>query len=312
MPLLLCFDSLMQTRSVTLTAQHLNKSQPAISRDLARLRELLGDPVFVVIRRRLVPTERARALHAQVHSALASLEQALSLDQPFSPSALSGTINIGAAAHIELLLAAPLTTLLQEAAPALTVRFQPVHGDVSPEDLDSGRMDLAIGLFQSLPSRYPCRLLFNDERVAVVSSGHPLSHRQSLMLKDLRQVKWLAFSHMYGKETNFDRALHGSGYDMHFSAYVSSFGMAPYFLMETDYATTMPRIIAEKHQRHFDLKLIRLPPALQQVRMMMVWSAQNDSAKLSLWLRNTITELVANLIADHSESDNHAGGKLRP
>lgn len=300
--LLLCFDSLMDTRSVTLTAQHLNKSQPAISRDLARLRELLRDPVFVVIRKKLVPTERALSLHAQIHGALCSLEQALSSDRPFSPSELSGIINIGAAAHIELLLAAPLTTLLQQAAPELTVRFQPVHGDFSPDDLDSGRMDLAIGLFQALPARYPCQELFHDERVAVVSARHPLSHRRTLSLADLGHMKWLAFSHMYGKETNFDRALNGSDHSMHFSAYVSSFGLAPYFLMETEYATTMPRIIAEKHQQHFDLKLLRLPAVLRQVSMMMVWSAQNDSAKSNLWLRKTISELVADLIRSHAGS----------
>ncbi|NYT83958.1 LysR family transcriptional regulator, partial [Alcaligenaceae bacterium] len=186
-----------------------------------------------------------------------------------------------AAAHIELLLAAPLTMALQQAAPRLTVRFQPVHGDFSPDDLDSGRMDLAIGLFPSLSPRFPSQVLFNDERVGVVSSNHPLARRRNLTLNDLGRVKWLAFSHMYGKETNFDRALQGSGHAMRFSAYVSIFGLAPHFLMETDYATTMPRVIAEKYRRHFDLQLIRLPAVLREARMMMVWSAQNDSARLN-------------------------------
>ncbi|MBB5214502.1 LysR family transcriptional regulator [Parapusillimonas granuli] len=297
LPVLLCFDSLMHTRSVTATAQQLNKSQPAISRDLARLRELLKDPVFVVIRKKLVPTERALSLHRQVQGALSGLEQALGAGQPFSPSEVSGVLNIGAAAHIELLLAAPLTMALQQAAPRLTVRFQPVHGDFSPDDLDSGRMDLAIGLFPSLSPRFPSQVLFNDERVGVVSSNHPLARRRNLTLNDLGRVKWLAFSHMYGKETNFDRALQGSGHAMRFSAYVSSFGLAPHFLMETDYATTMPRVIAEKYRRHFDLQLIRLPAVLREARMMMVWSAQNDSARLNQWLRKMVADLTAELVA---------------
>lgn len=296
MSLLLCFDSLMRTRSVTATARQMNKSQPAISRDLARLRALLKDQIFVVVRKRLVPTERALSLHAQMRDALAGLEQALGEDQPFSPAELSGVINIGAAAHTELLLAAPLTTVVQREAPRLTVRFQPVHGDFSPDDLDSGRMDLAIGLFPSPPARFPSRVLFKDERVCVVSSGHPLSHRRRLTMTDLQQMKWLAFSHMYGKETNFDRALRGSGHSMHFSAYVSSFGTAPYFLLETDYATTMPRVIAERHLPHFDLKLLRLPPVLREARIVMVWSAQNDGCRLSQWLRGTIGDLVDRLI----------------
>ncbi|OWT55728.1 LysR family transcriptional regulator [Candidimonas nitroreducens] len=294
--LLLCFDSLMHTRSVTATARQMNKSQPAISRDLARLRALLKDEIFVVIRKRLVPTERALSLHMQMHGALAGMEQALGEGLPFFPGELSGVINIGAAAHTELLLAAPLTTILQQEAPRLIVRFQPVHGDFSPDDLDSGRMDLAIGLFPSPPSRFPSQVLFTDERVCVVSARHPLSRRHRLTMKDLQGMKWLAFSHMYGKETNFDRALQGTGHAMHFSAYVSSFGTAPYFLLETDYATTMPRVIAEKHLPHFDLKLLRLPPVLREARIVMVWSAQNDSRRLHQWLRSTIGGLVAQLV----------------
>lgn len=129
-----------------------------------------------------------------------------------------------------------------------------------------------------------------------MSSRHPLAHLERLALKDLHRVKWLAFSHMHGKTTNFDRALEGSGYAMHFNAYVSSFGMAPYFLMETEYGTTMPRVIAEKHLQYFDLKLIRLPAALRELSMMMVWSVQNDSARLNQWLRQTITGLVTELL----------------
>lgn len=307
MPLLLCFDSLMRTHSVTRTAAHLNKSQPAISRDLSRLREILKDPVFVLIGKRLVPTDRALALHRHVHAALAGLEQALGDDQPFDASELTGVINIGAAAHIELLLAAPLTSALQNAAPHLTLRFQPAHGDFAPDDLDSGSVDLAIGLFQSLPRRFPRQVLFEDERVCVLSSRHPLAGRTRLELNELDQLKWLAFSHMYGKPTNFDRALQDTAYRMRFSAYVSSFGLAPYFLMESDYATTMPRLIAEKHCRHFELSLLQLPPLLQEARMMMVWSERNVRDRTNLWLRDTVNAVMERLIPEHMRPEADRG-----
>src|SRR5690606_33061655 len=99
MTLLLCFDSLMQTRSVTATARQLSKSQPAISRELGQLRDLLSDPLFVVIKKRLVPTERAVSLYEDTHEALLALELALGKDQEFIPANLTGVINIGAAAH---------------------------------------------------------------------------------------------------------------------------------------------------------------------------------------------------------------------
>ena len=293
--LLLTFDSLMQTLSVTESALRLHKSQPAISRELARLRVLLDDPLFVVVKKRLVPTERASDLYRASHQALTALEIAAGSGQPFSPASLTGVISVGAAAHIELLLAAPLTLALQKAAPGLTVRFQPVHGDFVPDDLDSDSMDLAIGLFQTPGARFRHKTLFEDERVCVVSSAHPLALRDQLTLADLAQVKWLAFSHMYGRQTNFTRALNDIDCEMPFTAYVSNFGLAPHFLLETDYATTMPKRIASKYQQYYDLTQIRLPEILRQANMVMVWSEKNEHSQLNRWLRETTEHIIAGL-----------------
>src|SRR5690606_215413 len=114
-----------------------------------------------------------------------------------------------------------------------------------------------------------------------------------LLLADLPKLKWLAFSHMYGTETNFDRALRNLNQPMRFSAYVSNFGLAPPFLIETDYATTMPNPIADRYQRYFPLKQIRLPKELKTARVLMVWSAQKNQSKLSQWIRATISKIIA-------------------
>ncbi len=294
---LITFDSLMQTGSVTESARRLHKSQPAICRELARLRVVLDDPLFVVIKKRLVPTERAVHLHQSSHGALQALEHAAGSSRPFTPSLLTGVVSIGAAAHIELLIAAPLTRILQQAAPQLTVRFQPVHGDFVPDDLESETMDLAIGLFQPPASRFRHTLLFEDERVCVVSSRHQLADRRELALSDLASIKWLAFSHMYGRETNFTRALDDINSEMPFTAYVSNFGLAPIFLLETDYATTMPGRIARKYQEYFDLTQIRLPRVLRQANMVMVWSEKNEYSQMNRWLRESVAQVIDTLPA---------------
>src|SRR5690606_2096541 len=139
------------------------------------------------------------------------------------------------------------------------------------------------------------KLLFEDERVCVVSSAHPLAQRKQLSLKDLSQIKWLAFSHMYGRQTNFTRALGDVNCDMPFTAYVSNFGLAPHFLLETDYATTMPKRIAGKYQQYYELTQIRLPEVLRQANMVMVWSEKNEYSQLNQWLRDTTDRIIAGL-----------------
>ena len=126
--LLLTFDTLMLTRSATQTAHALHKTQPGVSRDLAKLRHALADALLVAVHGRFVPTERALALHAAVRPALLSLGQALTVAESFDPSQAEGVVDIGIAAHFELLLAGPLLQRLAQRAPRVLPKLHPVHG----------------------------------------------------------------------------------------------------------------------------------------------------------------------------------------
>src|SRR5262245_65761998 len=64
--LLRILDAVLTAGSVTAAAERLHLSVPATSHALARLRELMGDPLLVRAGRRLVPTPRAQALREPV------------------------------------------------------------------------------------------------------------------------------------------------------------------------------------------------------------------------------------------------------
>jgi len=289
---LLTFDALMKTRSATAAAALLHKTQPAISRELARLRRTLDDPLLVVTKGRFTPTERALELHAVVRDALDRIEHALSPPEDFDPAGATGTVNIGTGAHIELLLGAPLLQRLRAAAPRLIVRFQSVHGDFIPDDLDAERMDIAIGLFSEVPRRFHSMRLFADRRVCLLSATHPMARRKRLSLDELDRLQWFAFAQMYGRPTNFDRLLKPRHRDLAFSAYLSGFGITPYVLLETDYATTLPACVAEVHQRHFPLVSIDLPEPLRDIEFFMVWSKRQHTSPLHTWVRGEILRVL--------------------
>lgn len=293
---LLTFDALMKTRSATAAAALLHKTQPAISRELARLRRQLGDPLLVVTKGRFIPTERALELHAAVRDALNRIEHALSPADAFDPSTVTGVINIGTGAHIEVLLGAPLLERLRRAAPGLIVRFQSVHGDFVPDDLDAERMDIAIGLFGEVPRRFHNVSLFKDRRVCLIAARHPMARRKRLSLDDLGAMKWFAFAQMYGRETNFDRLLKPHRHEVAFSAYLSGFGITPYVLLDSDYATTVPACVAEVHMRYFPLKTIELPAPLRAIEFFMAWSKRQHTSGLHRWVRDEILQVVRQVI----------------
>jgi len=75
--LLRIFDILYDERSVTRAAAHLFFTQSAVSHALARLREVLGDPLFLRIPSGLQPTERAQQLAPRLRVALAEIRSAV-------------------------------------------------------------------------------------------------------------------------------------------------------------------------------------------------------------------------------------------
>ena len=83
--LLVAFDALMLTRSVTQAAEQLHVSQSAVSHMLSRLRQALADPLLVKRGNRMLATTRAEELHAGIRNGLAQVRKSLQRAEPFHP-----------------------------------------------------------------------------------------------------------------------------------------------------------------------------------------------------------------------------------
>ena len=119
-----------------------------------------------------------------------------------------------------------------------------------------------------------------------------------MTLADLGTIKWFAFEQMYGRETTFDRLLKPGAGRMAFSAYLSGFGVAPYVLVDTDYATTMPASVARVHCRHFPLAMLEMPARLRKMELAMVWARRQHTSPLQAWLRGQVREVLRERLAE--------------
>ncbi|NQW63696.1 MAG: LysR family transcriptional regulator, partial [Deltaproteobacteria bacterium] len=84
--LLRCFDALLRDKSVSKAARRVGLSQPAMSHALARLREMLGDPLLVRAGREMMLTPRAEELAEPLRLALEGLERVTRTEPAFDPS----------------------------------------------------------------------------------------------------------------------------------------------------------------------------------------------------------------------------------
>lgn len=164
--LLVVLDALLAERHLSRAAERLNMSQPAVSHALARLRTLLGDPLFNRRRREMEPTLRALELSVPLAEALAQIRTVLSPDD-FDPTARH-VFRIAMSDYGASLLLPGLMRKIRAEAPGIDLVVTQKSREGMIGAVSDGEIDMAFGVFPELPSRCVAETLFDDEYVCLL------------------------------------------------------------------------------------------------------------------------------------------------
>jgi DNA-binding transcriptional LysR family regulator len=296
--LLLAFDALAEEQSVTRAAARLGMSQPAMSGALARLRLLLGDPLFVRSRGRMRPTPRARQLAAPIGAAIARLRDAIEPGPKFRAETARTEFRIAASDYVEVLVMAPLVTALAREAPGVSVRsVRPTRVFMPPEEaLRAGDVDLALGLFGSPPSPMPDLLstpLFRDRMVGVVRARHP-GVGARLTLKRFIAIPQIRILYLGDVHSGLvDSVLASRGLERRVALTVSNLVSVPAVVARSDLLGVAPERLAREWGRARPLKILDLPIPLPAMELAMVWDERRGSHAAHEWLRGAIERAIA-------------------
>ncbi|MEL7254726.1 MAG: LysR family transcriptional regulator [Pseudomonadota bacterium] len=142
--LLRMFLTVFEEKSVTRASERLECSQSAVSHGLERLRQYIGDPLFVKHGRSIAPTPVAVSIAPKVTDILISIE-ALTLQGEYTPSEDKTTFTIAANVVEHMAVLTHVHTVLRERHPdmSLTVMELGVRTNAQPL-LEKGQADAAI------------------------------------------------------------------------------------------------------------------------------------------------------------------------
>lgn len=187
------FRAVMTAGSVTGAAALLHTSQPTLSRDLARLEQLLGYALFERERGRLKATARARALFDEVERSFQGLgrvierAQALGRDEDAELSVLS----LPALSHA--LLPGALAALLAEHAGA-RISITPAEPPLLDAWMSEQRFDLGLAEQATPLPGVRIEPVLQADEVAVLPAGHVLASRRRLALKDFEGQDFISLA----------------------------------------------------------------------------------------------------------------------
>jgi DNA-binding transcriptional LysR family regulator len=174
--LLVSLDVLIEEANVTRAAARLNISQPALSAQLTRLRDLFRDPLLVpsTTGRGMIPTARALQLRGPLHVALKDLETVVKRPPAFDPLTAERVFAIAASDHLTAVLGTRLIERVHKvAAPGVRVSFRTPNPDLIAAQLERGQVDLLIANQRNVPSEMKSCTLYEDRHVMAQRKGHP-------------------------------------------------------------------------------------------------------------------------------------------
>ena len=237
--LLVAFDALLTERSVTRAAARIGLGQSAMSHNLARLRTLFGDELLTRGADGMRPTPRALALADPVRVTLSQIQAAVLQREAFDPSTADRTFRIGLADFIEVAVIPSLLARLSETAPAVSLRLRPIDRRTILEDLDTGRLDLGIGVFDQGQIHHKRRALYSDNFLCLFNPAR-VNFVPPLSLEDYLSVPHVLTSLTDDAHGAVDQALAKLKLKRSIALTTPGFLAVPFVLRRAPVITTMP------------------------------------------------------------------------
>lgn len=290
--LLTSLEALLDEHNVTRAARRLGVSQPAVSHNLRRLRELLGDPLLVRAPGGigLVATPRALELRPAVRAALDAAEAVLQAAPRFDPARAERRFVLAMADQAAAHLLPSVVANIAARAPGLALDLHPPISDLNMQLLD-GEIELAIGVFDNAPAGLKTEPLWSDSMACVTRRGGP-GARTPLDL-----AHYLARPHLLvaprGRPGGFvDDLLARRNLQRRIVVTVPHFLVAPAIIAASDVIWTAPIALARNLAAHYPLTVRKPPFDIPHFTLAMRWHLRLDRDPGLAWLREQLRAAV--------------------
>jgi DNA-binding transcriptional LysR family regulator len=300
--LLRVFDAIFHTRSVTTAASNLHLTQPAVSKQLHRLREVFDDPLFVRTSDGMAPTPVAESIAGPIRQALSSLRNTIEQQLGFDPATSDRTFRIFLSDLGQMVLLPRALELISVQAPHVNIEtVQVPPSRMRSIALESGDVDLAVGYFEEFEGSIRCQVLFEEHYVGMVRASHP-TIRGSISFEDFLRTPHLVYQPSGGghssQESFVDKAFWSAGIERRVAVRVAHTMGISSIVSSTDLLVVVPHRLAHACKRLIDVKILELPIEIPDFNIAQYWHERFHADPGNCWLRGLFMQLYGGRKAD--------------
>jgi DNA-binding transcriptional LysR family regulator len=290
--LLLVFQEVYRARQISGAAKRLGLTQSAVSNALARLRRTFGDELFVRTAHGMQPTPFAEQLAEPVGAALAQVELALNQRSGFDPATSRRRFTLAMSDVGEVYFMPALIERCRDLAPHVRISSVRAGSIALKDEMESGRVDLAIGAFDDVSEALYQRLLFRQPYVSMFRSGHPLAAGE-VTLERFVAAEHLLVDSADSPYERINQLLEKAGIGDGTRFRVPHFTAVPYIVSAGELVVTVPQKLAQRAAAPFGLVSIVPPLALPALQTNVFWHRRFNQDPGNQWLRGLLVDTFA-------------------
>ena len=289
--LLVVFDVVYAARNISRAADQLGMSQPAVSNALARLRELLDDPLFLRGRRGVEPTMKATQIAPTVREALQMINREL------APASLDLAtyrrhFRIIMPDVFEPIMMPPVLREISRHAPSVTIEVLSAFRTDFIREIRDGTIDLACHLFPAASPDIVTETICETDLVLIARRGHPRI-KGKLDLATFVKLDFIVLVPELREMLTPSSNLLAQGVQRREVYTVNKLWAMPPMIERTDLVGVMPRWFHREIARNFDIVAHPFPVNLPVQHCSMTWLAKNRLDPGHKWLRESLSGAFA-------------------
>jgi DNA-binding transcriptional LysR family regulator len=288
--LLVTLEVLLTERNVTRAAGRLHLSQPSVSVQLRKLRQIFADPLLAPAPGGMLPTTRGRTLLQPLRTALSDMRSVLEPRPTFDPATAEITWQVAAADYAEYAILMPLLTHVRKAAPGVRFAVRETAHSRMTKQLDSGVIDLGLLAMDAVPERLHCRVLFKEHYVLVARKRHP-ALKGKLTADALSRLEYVIVSPEGGGFRGITHTvLESRGLRRRVVLSVPHFLFVPEVVARTDLVAMLPSRLVQDRCDH--IQVVVPPLSIPSYEMAMIWHERSHLDPAQMWLREQVSRAL--------------------
>ncbi len=288
--LLIALDALLEENSVVGAAARLHLTPPAVSRTLARIRDVTKDDILVRAGRTMLPTPYALSIRHKVRLLVEQAESVLRPGRKLDLSVLDRIFTVRGHDVLLAALAPPLITCIAAQAPGVRVRFLGEAAGSDPQALRDD-VDIELGAAPSPLPEIAHEVIGADRLVMACRQDHPLAIGD-MSAAQLANESHIIVSRRGRLNDRIDDAFATLGLKRRVVASLPTCAAALEVIASNDLVTIVPNTLCAGLCKALGVTVRSIPLDLIETPVVLLWHNRFESDPAHAWIRACITKAL--------------------